>query len=160
MAARQGVDILIALVHAELTWQFSTLCQSSNYRLIDLKFFVDDYVLGYSNPAKFRLRRKTGDGSRWWWHIRFMWLFFFFFFFFVSRDRVPSKPVDRFLHIVAYNTRFGVRKCLLGFIIATLHFWGRFTPKIPQNCLRMGISQPNWKSRITFKRSKIGKTCQ
>ena len=66
MAARQGVDILMALVHAELTWQFSNPCQSSNYRLIDFKFVVGDYVPGYSNPAKFRLRRKTGGGSRWW----------------------------------------------------------------------------------------------
>ena len=30
MSARQGVDILMALVNAELTCHFSTLCQSSN----------------------------------------------------------------------------------------------------------------------------------
>ena len=27
MAARQGVDIVMALVHAELTWQFSSLAR-------------------------------------------------------------------------------------------------------------------------------------
>ncbi len=38
MSARQGVDILMALVHAELKCQFLTPCQSSNYELIEFKF--------------------------------------------------------------------------------------------------------------------------
>ena len=96
MSARQGADILMALVHAELTWQFSTPCQSSNYRLIDFKFVVGDYVPGTRTLLSFVFVGKPvaapggGDiyGSC-------------DFFVFVSRDRVPSKPVDRFLHIVA-----------------------------------------------------------
>ena len=66
MSARQGVDILMALVQVELTWQFSTPCQSSNYQLIDFKFFVGEYVPGYPNPAKFGFDQITGGGSRWW----------------------------------------------------------------------------------------------
>ena len=90
MSARQGVDILMALVHAELTWQFSTPCQSSNYRLIDLNFL---WVI------KFRGTRTMmslvfdgspvaapGGGE----------IYGSCAFFSVSRDRVPSKPVDRF----------------------------------------------------------------
>ena len=136
MAPRQGSDILMALVHAELTWQFSTPCQSSNYRLIDFKFVVGDYVPGYSNPAKFRLRRKTGGGSRWWWHIRFMWLFSLFLFFCFSR----SRPVETRGPILANSSLkdavwckevpFGVYNCNFTFLGA---FYLKNTPKLPQN---------------------------
>ena len=51
----------MALVQVVLTWQFSTPCQSSNYQLIDFKFFVGEYVPGYSNPAKFGF----GQITRW-----------------------------------------------------------------------------------------------
>ena len=64
MSARQGVDILMALVHAELKCHFSTPRQSFNNELIEFKFFVGDYVPGYSNPGKFGFHRLTGGGSR------------------------------------------------------------------------------------------------
>ena len=98
MAARQGVDILMALVHAELTWQFSTLAKVLIIDWLISKFL---WVITFrGTPAAFRLRRKPvaapGGGD-----IYGSCDFFCFFCFFVSRDRVPSKPVDRFLHIVA-----------------------------------------------------------
>ena len=65
MSARQGVDILMALVDAELNCQFSIPCQSYNYRLIDFKFCVGDDVPGYPNLGKFIRHRIIGGGSKW-----------------------------------------------------------------------------------------------
>jgi len=116
MSARQGVDILMALVHAELTWQFSTPCQSSNYRLIDSKFFVGDYVPGYSNPDEFGFRRITGGGSRWWWNIPFLCLFLLFFFGFSGSRPVGTRgpiPAHSSLKHAVWRKEvpFGVYNC-------------------------------------------------
>ena len=138
MAAGQGVDILMALVHAELTWQFSTPCQSSNYRLIDFKFVVGDYVPGYSNPAKFRLRRKTGGGSRWWWHIRFMWLLLFLFFCFSG-----SRPVETRGPILAHSSlKYAVwcKEVPFGVYNCNFTFFGSILPqKYPNTASEWGF---------------------
>ncbi len=102
-AARQGLALLMAWVQVVLKQATSTLRQIYNFQPIDFKSDVGDYVPMRTNPAKFNLDRISGGAPTWWWNIQFMWLLLFLFllFFFVSRDRVPSKPVDRFLHIVA-----------------------------------------------------------
>ena len=96
MSARQGVDILMALVHAELKCQFSTPRQSSNYELIAFKFFVGDYVPEYSNSGEFGFRRITGGGSRCGWNIRVLLLFLFF-------GSSGSRPVETREPILAHS---------------------------------------------------------
>ena len=76
MSARQGVNISMALVHAELTWQFQPLAKVP---IIDFKFFVGDYVPGYSNLGDFGFRQITGGGSRWGWNIRVLCLLLLLF---------------------------------------------------------------------------------
>ena len=51
------------------------------------------------------------------------------FYYFFSRDRVPSKPVYRFLRIIAQKTRSDARRCLLGFRIENFKILGLFYPK-------------------------------
>ena len=131
MAARQGVDILMALVHAELTWQFSTPCQSSNYRLIDFKFFVGDNVPRYSNPAKFPVAAPAGG------NIYGSCDFFVFFCF------SGSRPVETRGPILAHSSLkyavwckevpFGVYNCNFTF------FGGVLPQKYPKTASEWGF---------------------
>jgi hypothetical protein len=41
----------------------------------------------------------------------------------------PDKSVDRFLHMVAQQMRFGVKKCLLDFIITAFSSVATFSPQ-------------------------------
>ena len=55
--------------------------------------------------------------------------YYYFYYYFFSRDRVPSKPVNRFWRTIAQKTRSGARRCLLGVRNTTFGNLGVFCPK-------------------------------
>ena len=121
-------------VRVVLKGVYSTPCQIFSVQPNDLKFGMNDNVSGYPNPAKFGFDWTSGGASTWWWHIRVLWLLLLLFFF--SRDRVPSKPVNRFWRTIAQKTRYGARMCLLGVRKSSFVNLRVFCPKNPLKIAR------------------------
>ena len=132
-AARQGVAVLMVTVQVVLKGVYSTPRQTNSFHLNDFKFGVNDYVPGFTNPTKFGLDRSSGGAPTWWWNIQVLWLFYFYFYYFYyyfySRDRVQSKPMNRFWRTIAQKTQSGVRMCLLGVRKTSFGISGVFYPK-------------------------------
>ena len=57
-------------------------------------------------------------------------------YYFFSRDRVPSKPVNRFWRTIAQKTRYGARMCLLGVRKSSFVNLRVFCPKNPLKIAR------------------------
>jgi len=56
-----GLAVLMVTKH-----ETSTLRQSLQFYIIDLKFGVGDYITRFSNPAKFGEVRISGGAPTWW----------------------------------------------------------------------------------------------
>ena len=59
----------------------------------------------------------------------FFYYFYYYFYYFYSRDRVQSKPMNRFWRTIAQKTQSGVRMCLLGVRKTSFGISGVFYPK-------------------------------
>ena len=135
----------MALVHAELTWQFSTPCQSPKYRLIDFKFLWMITFRGTRTLLSFVFVGKPvaapGGGD-----IYGSCDFFFFFFFFCFSG---SRPVETRGPILAHNSLkyavwckevpFGVYNCNFTFL------GGVLPQKYPKTASEWGFPNQNEK---------------